>query len=315
MAIKHKKKARKTPQEIFAEIQNDVDTVIQILKSNNVDKKYTETILKLKDCRPNIWINPKNNRIERKQRSWINPNNNQIEHQPKYYCGKSICPVCSFIKNRIEVKKFYETYETLKAKPEFKNAKLWLLTLKLPPHHLLDTRDKVEFINKAFSKFLRYTQPKNSTQKKKKMKGKSFINLDVEYSKFMHVGFNNCKEFATVHLHVVLFTKENFRADNRITESMIIERWKKATGSPDCYIHYVPITDTKQDAVDTMAYGLKTLKIESAKKHPKKFLQLVDQLERKHKFSHAKGIREIRAESNRKHKQSIKNKKSSNNSK
>jgi len=164
MANKHKKKARKTPQQIFTEIQNDVDTVLKILKSNNFNGKYRETILKLEDCRPNIWINPKNNRIERKQSIRINPKTNLTEYHPKYHCGKPICPVCSFFKNRIEVKKFYQTYQTLKAKPEFKKAKLWLLTLKLPPHHPLDTRDQIEFINKAFRKFWRYTQPKNSTQ-------------------------------------------------------------------------------------------------------------------------------------------------------
>ena len=315
MANKHKKKARKTPQQIFTEINNDADTIISILKSNNVDKKYTETILKLEDCRPSIWINPENNRIERQPSTWINPKNNCKESHLRYCCGKSICPICSFFKNRIEIAKFYKTYEMLKAKPEFKKAKLWLLTLKPSPHHLLETRNSVEFINKAFRKFMRYTQPKNSTQIANKWKGKSFIDLDVEYSKFLHVGFDNYLTFATVHLHVVLFTKPSFTGNNRITDIMMFERWYKATSSVDCYLHCVRITDTKQDAVDTMAYGLKTLKIKSAKKHPKKFLQLVEQLERKHKHSHAKGIRAIRAECNKQHKQSIKNKKPSNNSK
>jgi len=315
MAIKHKKKVRKTPQQILAEINDAANTVIRIFKSNNADKKHTETILKLEGCRPSIWINPQNNRIERQPSTWINPKKNCIESHPKYCCGKSICPICSFFKNRIEVKKFYDTYKMLKAKPEYKNAELSLLTLKLPPHAPLDTRGLVEFINKAFRKFLRYTQPKNSTQKKKKRKGKSFIDLEVEYSKFLHVGFDNYLTFATVHLHVILFTKPNFQADNRITELMMFERWYKATGSPDCYLHLEPITDTQQNAVDTMAYGLKTLKIESAKKHPKKFLQLVDQLERKHKHSHGKEIRAIRAECNKQYKQSIKDNKLSNNSK
>jgi len=315
MAYTHKNKVRKTPQQILDKINDAADTVIRILKSNNFDNKYTETILKLEDCQPNIWINPKTNRIERKQSTWINPKTNCFESHPKYCCGKSICPVCNFFKDRIEVKKFYETYETLKAKPKYKKCKLWLLTLKLPPHQLWETRDKVAFINKAFIRFWKYLHPKNATQINNKDPGQSFKSLGVEFSKFLHVGFDNYNKTATVHLHVVLFTKSNFSADNRITEKMMIERWCKATKSRDCYLHITNITDTKQDTVDAMTYGLKRLKIESAKKHPKKFLELVEQLEGKHKHSHSKGVRSIRAESNKQYKQLIKDKKLSKNSK
>jgi len=210
------------------------------------------------------------------------------------------------------MKKFYQTYEVMKSSPEYSNSDLWLLTLKLPPHHVLETREKVDFINAALRKFLNYRLPKNTTQSDKNLKGKSFKDLDIEYSKFLHVGFDNSLPFATVHLHIVLFTRPSFNGNNRVTDLMMFKRWEKATGSPDCYLHKDKIKDTQQDAVDVMAYGLQTLKVESAKKHPTKFLQLIDELERKHSFSHTAGLRKIRAEINMQYKQSVKVKKKAN---
>ena len=85
---------------------------------------------------------------------------------------------------------------------------------------------------------------------------------------------------------------------------MIFKRWEKATKSSDCYAHIQPITDTQQDAIDTMSYGLKTLNVASAKKYPAKFLKLIGTLHGQRTFSHTKEVRTTRAEINKEYKES-----------
>jgi len=292
MATKTKKRKHKSQQEIFNDIQKDMDTMIKVFKSANIDGEYTELIYDLEYCRSSAGIDQETNRIE-----W----------QRKFRCKHHYCPTCNFFRNRVELKRFYGTVPIMKADPKFKNGKLWLLTLKLPPHHMLETREMINFINAALRRFMNYKHPKNSTQKDNKLPGNSLKDIEVEYSKFMHVGFNTNQPSATVHLHLVLFTGSNFESGKRrITDDMILERWKKATRSPDCYVHKVEIKDTTQDAVDTMAYGLKTLKVETIKKHPAKFIQLFEELNGKHRFSHSKEIRSIRTDLNKQYQQSNK---------
>jgi len=141
---------------------------------------------------------------------------------------------------------------------------------------------------------MNYKNPKNSGQKK----GKSFNDLLVGSYKFVHIGFDNCyKDIATVHLHLILLLKPSSTSKNHINNDMIFKRWEKATKSYDVYIHNQDINNTPTDFINRIAYGLKTLKFSSIKKHPEKLIPITEQLHGKHTVSFGKLIKEGRAES------------------
>ena len=91
--------------------------------------------------------------------------------------------------------------------------------------------------------------------------------------------------------------------NNRITDSMIFERWRKATGSDNCYTHIKNINLTRKDFINRLAYGITTMKIESIVKFPKRFLVLVDELHGKQTYSHTGFIRTKRSKGVKKYKQ------------